>query len=709
MSEVRTGVFVCRCGERMAGMLNLDALAERACALPGVVYAQPLRYSCSPDGLAAIRAAIAEQKLNRVVIAGCAPRALAPRLRRACEEAGLDGQLFDLVDIREGCAWPHAGEPEAAQAKAADLIAMGVVRVALRQVHRLASAQVAPAALVIGGGLAGMTAALALANAGVEVHLVEREATLGGMLRDAHTPSIAGRCAAAFLATKALAVTRHPRIKVWLESRVTEVSGTVGHYTLTVAGGPGSATLDVGAIIVATGAQALRPRGLYRYDGECVLTQAEFERELARHDGAAKRPARGNGDSAGEVKPLRNVVMILCAGQRDDARPYCSRVCCPTALAQALAVKAISPQATVTLVCRELCLPPDAEDEVRRAHRAGVEFVRYALSSPPAVGDGAVEIRDEGGRAARLPYDRVVLATPLVPQTDAGMLAHLLGLAQDGSGFFPAPHYRLRSNGHAERGVYVCGAAHGPAVWNEVIFQATATAFRALRYLRAGTITSHDTVAVVDKKRCTGCGTCVGTCPFGAIALRQDEGLLSRSQVDPLRCQGCGDCAVACPVGAIDVVGSSQAEVWAQIEAALACTAGGEPRILALGCEWSAYAAGELAGARRMSYPAAVRMLSLTCSARFDPACVLWAFHRGADGVFLGACPPGQCHYIAGNRHARERIEALQAMLAESGFDPRRLRLEWVTPDDPGDFVDKITAFTDLVRALGPTPLRVGP
>jgi len=699
MSDVKLGVFICDCGDQIVSILDMDTLERGVRNLPGVAVARRLCYSCSPDGLAAIRSAIAKEGLNRVVVAGCTPRTLEPRFRAACESAGLDDDLFELVDIREGCAWVHQDEPQAATAKAIDLIRMGVARVALRQVSQPVSAEVVPAALVIGGGLAGMTAALTLANAGQPVKLVEREAALGGMLRDVHTLYPDRRNAAEFLAKKVEAVTGHPRIKVLLESHVTDVSGTVGRYTVSV---NGSATFDAGAIIVATGARALQPWGQFRYDGKRVVTQLEFERELQ--------------NTQSTNFPISNVVMILCAGQRNETVPYCSGVCCMGALKQAMEVKAANPtpsganpQANVTILFRDLYLLGEDiyEEELLKAQRAGVKFIRYAPSSPPAVTDEAVEVYDELTNGfCRLPYDRVVLAAPLVPQPDAGVTAHILDIAQDENGFFPEVHYRLRPQNYAERGIYVCGAAHYPVGRTEAEFQAASAAFNALRHLRAGQVASQAPVAVVDEKLCTGCGNCVESCPFGAISMHKREGVLDLSQIDPLLCKGCGNCVVACPVKAISQPLDSDAQVLAQIEAALATASqNGRPRILVLGCEWSSHAAAELAGANKLSYPAEARLIRVGCSARFDPTHILWAFFSGADGVFLGACPPGDCHYVNGNRYAQERFNMLRGLLAESGFDPRRLRLEWITPDDPHDFVSKIADFTALIRALGISPI----
>ncbi|MFH1928468.1 MAG: hydrogenase iron-sulfur subunit [Chloroflexota bacterium] len=703
MSEIRLGVFLCDCGEQIASILDMDTLEKETSRLPGVSVARRLRYSCSPDGLAAIQSAILEEGLNRLVIAGCTPRTLESRFKAACEQADLDDGLFELVDIREGCAWVHQDEPTAATAKALDLIRAGIARVELGQPCQPISTEVVPAALVIGGGLAGITAALTLANIGLPVKLVEREAALGGMLRAVNTLYPDQRSAAEFLAKKIEAVTHHPHIEVMLESQVSGVSGTVGSYTISVNGSAGQendpSAFSVGAIIVATGARALQPRGLFHYDGKRVLTQLEFEREL-----------HGRSITTQSGSLPANVVMILCAGQRNDVIPYCSGTCCMVALKQAMEIKASHPQASVTILFRDLYLLGEAiyEEELLKARRAGVVFIRYAPTSPPSVTRESVEVHDElTGTHHRLSYDRVVLAAPLIPQPDASVLAHMLSIVQDEDGFFPEVRYRLRPQNYAERGIYVCGSAHRPANRTEAELQAISAAFKAARHLRAGIVTSQAPVATVDEKLCTGCGNCVETCPFGAISMQKREGLLDLSQIDPLLCKGCSNCVVACPVKAISSPLSADMQMLAQIDAVLATPPeNGQLRILVLGCEWSSHAAAEIAGARKLSYPVEVRPIRVGCSARFDPTHILWAFLSGADGVFLGACPPGECHYVNGNQYAQERIDTLRELLAESGFDPRRLRLEWISSDDPQDYVHKITDFTSLVRALGPRPVR---
>jgi len=609
------GVFVCDCGPRVAGVVDTEAVAQSARELEGVVLAERLAYSCSKDGLAFIRQAIQAHRLDAVVIAGCTPRTHEGLFRRACATAVAEqtvgqighlspvvGQianlsysqglvLVEMVNIREGCALVHANEPAAATAKAARLVAMAVAKAGYLDPLLHLNVALTQRALVIGGGVAGMTAALALANGGMPVTLVERRAELGGLLRHLSAFYQADAPVAQVLAQKVDAVRAHSLIQVLTHAEVVEVQGTVGKWTVEVSmvsmeettaqrmehpddrtylfsSSPNRLSVDAGAIIVATGAQALRPSGRYEPAGHQVLTPVELD------------------------------------------------------------------------------------------------------------------------------------ALKLVPQADAGRVARLLDLPQDKAGFFAEPRRRLRPGTYAEPGIFVAGAAHHPVDTTEAEFQGYRAGIRALRYLRQGRIECEAAVASVDTRLCTGCGTCPSTCPFGAIALQRGESVLSLAVVDPLRCGGCGNCVTACPPKAISMPLYGDSQVLAQIDAALdprrptpdhrprsavrrLSSVVDVPRILVFGCEWSGYAALELAGARGLSYPANIIPIRLPCSARLDPNHVLWAFLNGAEGVILAGCEPGKCHFGAGNRYARERIERLRHMLADHRFDPNRLQAVWMRPDEP--------------------------
>lgn len=686
-TEAKIGVFICDCGTEIASFIDTQALADRARDLPHVALAQRGLYNCSRQGQQRMKQAIAEHGLNRVVVAGCTPRTHEPLFRAVCEEAGLSGSFFEMANIREQCAWVHPAERERATAKALDLIRMAVAKAALLEERDKVEAEVTPAALVIGAGTAGLSAALTLANGGFPVKLVEQERELGGLVRKLHTLYPTMQRAKEFISERIQAVQSNPNIEVLTQAQILDVSGSVGNYHVAVGGNGREAAFDVGTIIVATGAQPSHPDSLFRYDGRRVITQFELEGKL----------------KAGLVN-AQNIVMIHGA-ERGEERPYCSAVYCMTVLKNAILLKEMNPRARISVLFRDLQTFGElCEDEIVRARQRGINFIHFGPASKSAVKDDVVEVHDLlSGTDLSLPYDLVVLSTPLVASDGVGRLAGLLRLPLDDHGFFPDVHVRLRPRNYIDPGIYVCGNAHYPTDTNECLFQAYTAASRALHHLSAGVVTSEAAVAVVDERLCAGCGTCVETCAFQAISLKRDEGVLSTAQIAPLLCKGCGNCVTACPSKAITLQSSTDRQFLAQISAALAGPRNGQPRVLGLLCQWSGYAAADLAGARHLQYPSNVRLIQVGCSARFDPHHILWAFLSGADGVFLGACEPGECHYVLGNQYAESRIKGLREMLNAAGFDARRVQLAWLKPDEPEEFVTAITDFTASIEKLGPT------
>jgi len=697
-TEAKIGVFICDCGTEIARFIDTEALVDRVRDLPHVTLVQRGLYNCSQEGQKRMKQAITEQGLNRVVVAGCTPRTHEPLFRAVCEEAGLNGSLFEMANIREQCAWVHANERERTTAKALDLIRMAVAKAALLEIADKLEAKVTPAALVIGAGTAGLTAALALANGGFPVKLVERERELGGLVRKLHTLYPTMQQAEEFISERIRAVQRNPNIEVLTEAQILNVSGSAGNYHVTVGGNGHRDTFDVGAIIVATGAQPSHPDSLFRYDGRRVITQFELEGRLKAGPSSALRLRSGRG-----AVDAQNIVMIHGAGEEEQ--PYRSSVCCMTVLKNAILLKKMKPEASISILFRDLqSFGELCEDEIVRARQRGITFIHFGPRSKPVVKDEVVEVHDLlSGADLSLPYDLVVLSTLLVASDGASTLASMLRIPLDDHGFFPDVHIRLRPRNYIDPGIYVCGSAHYPADTNESLFQAYSVASKALHHLSADAVTSEAPVAMVDERLCTGCGTCVEACAFQAISLERGEGVLSTAQIAPLLCKGCGNCVTACPSKAITLQSSTDRQFLAQISAALAGPQNGEPRILGLLCQWSGYAAADLAGARHLQYPSSVRLIQAGCSARFDPHHILWAFLNGADGVFLGACEPGECHYILGNQYAESRIKGLREMLNSAGFDARRLQLAWLKPDEPEEFVTAIADFTASIAKLGPT------
>lgn len=686
--SLKVGVFICDCGTEITSHLDTESLVTAAEQLPHVALSQRMSHLCSRHGLTELQEAIRGAGLNRIVVAACMPRIHEVHLRSACQEAGLNSHLLEMVNIREGCAWVHQTDGEAAMAKALDLVRAGVARASLAEPYEGTKVQITPSALVIGGGIAGMTAALALAERGIPVKLIEKEQHLGGLIRYLHTLYPSGQRASELLNHQIEELRRQPNAEILVDTRVSGVTGSVGNYHVVVTSDGNDRVFDVGAIILATGARVRQPYGLFRYGTSKVITQLELESVLAKGDLHAEQ-----------------MVMILCAGSRDERTAYCSGICCVTALKQALLIKETHPKVRLTLIFRDLYLKGDnAEADIRKAKELGVDFMQYGTEAAPQVTAERVEVYDLlTKRHTNLPYDLLVLATPIVPQKDATVLASLLKMPLDSRGFFPDIRLRLRPGDYAERGIYVCGAAHYPSDIEETTFQASSAAARAFNFLKQEQVVSEGPVAVVDATLCTGCGSCVEICPFQAINLKKQDGLLSISVVDPLLCKGCGLCAPTCPAKAISLQGSSDPQLMAQIKAILSPDQGrNRPLILGMFCEWSAYAAAELAGARHLQYPPHLRIVPLRCAGRIDPYQILWAFLNGADGVVVGGCPPGKCHYVNGNQQAERRVANLIDALATRGFEIDRVRLKWFQPDDASAFVEEISRFAAQIEELGP-------
>jgi heterodisulfide reductase subunit A len=571
----RIGVFVCHCGHNIAGYLDVPALVESARTLPHVVFATDSLFTCSDAGLAEIRAAIAERDLNRVVVASCTPRTHEPLFQATCEEAGLNRYLFEFVNIRDQCSWVHMNDGERATQKARDLIRMGVAKAALLQPLEETELAVQPAAAIIGGGIAGMTAALSLARRGFAVTLVEREPELGGLLRHLDKLYPTGDSAEELVVRTVAEVNAHPHIEVMAPAQVREVRGYIGNYELLVRTRQFDIDMDLplqaGIIVVATGAEELKPAGLYGYgDDPRVITQQELEQRLAANN---------------LQSPISNIVMIQCVGARDEIRPYCGRICCLTAMKNAMLLKERDPQTEVHVLYRDIEVHgTHFEDYYADARKQGVIFTRYTTDEPPQVepDNSRVIVYDEmlGARLA-IPYDLLVLSTPLVPRPGTRELAQMLKVPVDEHGFFLEAHVKLRPLDFATDGVYLCGSAHWPAHLDEAISQAYGAAARAATILSKEQIRASGIVAHVDEYLCRGCERCAEVCEFGAIEfveLEEGAGLFAQpgqtaartvARVNPVLCKGCGACAVVCPTCALQASHFTGEQVTAMIQAAL--------------------------------------------------------------------------------------------------------------------------------------------
>ncbi len=551
--EARVGVFVCHCGINIGSVVDVPALVEYAAGLPGVVHAQEFLFTCSTDSQEQITRVIQEQGLNRVLVASCSPRTHEPLFRATLQKAGLNPYLFEMANIRDQCSWVHAGDHEAALDKAKDLVRMSVARAVLLEPLRQFPTPVEQSALVVGGGVAGMTAALSLARQGFKAYLVEKSDHLGGMARRL-SRTLEGFDVQAYLRRLEEQVRDQGLIEVITGAEVLETSGHVGSFRSRIQVGEQVRRLDHGAVIVATGAREHQPRQFLAGQDPRVLTQLEMHQNL--HQGPDA------------LEGVKQVVMIQCVGSRDQEHPYCSRICCSTAVANALWIKELKPEIEVAILYRDMRTFSLKEIYYRRARQAGVTFVRFDPDQPPQVEakEDALRVRVQDsilGLPLEFRAQRLVLSAAVRPARQAGELASRLKLPLDTDGFFMEAHLKLRPVDFVNAGFFLAGLAHGPKFLEESIAQAKAAAARAATVLSNREMLVGGEVAVVDAERCVACLTCVRTCPYGVPVINR-EGV---AYIDPAACQGCGNCASACPRKLIQVQHHTDAQILAKATA----------------------------------------------------------------------------------------------------------------------------------------------
>ena len=550
----RIGVFVCRCGSNIGGVVDVPGLREYAASLPDVVYAEENLYTCSQDTQVKIRKAIEEYRLNRVVVASCSPRTHEPLFQETIREAGLNRYLFEMANIRDQCSWVHMSQKEDATLKARGLLRMSIANARLVRPLEKQSKGVVRRALVIGGGLSGMTAATGLAKQGFEVFLVEKQGELGGNLRHLYT-TVDGKDVRKFLQELREQVLDDARIKVFLNADIANFSGYVGNFktTLTVGSEAAAYELEHGVTIVATGGDELKPREYLYGEDRRVLTQLELEKGLAT-----------GGINTSE---LREVVMVQCVGSRNEERPYCSRVCCAEAVKNALSIKALNPKTRVIILYRDMRMYGFLEEHYARARHAGVRFVRYEETRKPQVSaaNGALELAAYNPvlrESVSFHPDLLVLSTATVP-ADTVQLAATLKVPRTTDGFFLEAHMKLRPVDFASEGIYLCGMAHSPKLIDESLSQASAAVSRACTILSRETIQVGGVVSVVDQEKCAACLSCVRVCPYNVPTINAE----GAAEIEVAKCQGCGLCASECPAKAITLQHFTDEQIIARCEA----------------------------------------------------------------------------------------------------------------------------------------------
>ena len=559
--EPRVGVFVCHCGANIGRVVDVPAVVEYCKTLDNVVYATEQLFSCATDSADSITETIKEKNLNRVVVAACSPRTLEPLFRDTLREGGINQYYFEMANIREHCSWVHAREKEDATQKAKDITRMSVARACLLDPLQEIDLPVNKSALVVGGGIAGMTCALSIANQGHEVHLLEKESDLGGMARNIHY-TLDGMDVQTYLSDLVRTVYQHPSIHVYTDATITEATGYVGNFFTRVKSERGASDIKHGATVIAVGAEAYTPTEYLCKEDDRVMTNLELEDRISK------------GEES--IIGAQSLVMIQCVGCRQEDRNYCARICCNQSIKNALKLKKINPQMDIYVLFRDIRTYGFAEDYYREASDNDVKFIRYEPDDKPQVEAAQAEGRSVLrvavsdpilGKKLAIDADYISLAAAVIPPEGNGEIAQLFKVTLGPDGFFKEAHVKLRPVEFGTEGVFLCGTAHYPKHIPETINQSYGAASRALTLLSHDTVTVSGSVCAVKENDCVSCGACITACTYGAIDFRETpQG--RKAWVNPVLCKGDGVCNAKCPTNAIFLKHFTDEEILCQIDTA---------------------------------------------------------------------------------------------------------------------------------------------
>ncbi len=782
IGKPRIGIFICHCGLNIAGTLDIKALVKFSKTLPDVVVAKENRYLCADPGQEIIRKAIKESKLNRVVVAACSPRMHEQTFRRTISEAGLNPFLLEIANIREFSSWPHSGQPEEAMEKSKDIIKMAVAKARLLQPLTRIEVPVTNKAMVLGGGIAGISAALDLAEMGIKVYLVEKSESIGGHMAQLDKTFPTLDCSICIEGPKMVDVGRHPNIQIISFADLVGVSGFIGNFHVKVRKNPryviaqnctgcgecrdtcpieypnpwdmnlgvrkaisvpcdqavplvytinrdyciecskcvdvcGSrdaidfeqkpedVEFDVGAIIVSTGYDVYFPLdkpqlGYGKYPN--VITSLEFERLIL-----AAGPTGGKVIRQSDGKKPDRIAFIQCVGSRDIRKySYCSNFCCMYSLKHAIQLKEKYKQDIEVYVFYIDIRSPGKgyEDFYTRARNLWVNFIKGVpteIEEDPKTNNLSINAVDLVlGKMVNVEVDMVVLATAAIPKEGTENVARILNLTRGQDGFFMESHPKLKPMDAASDGIFFAGACQGLKDIPASVTQGSGAAARAATVLMKPTWKIEPLISIVDPTKCKNvkakCGICAEKCPYKAITIKENEA----ATVTTANCHGCGTCVAECPSDAITQMHFTDAQIMAQIRAALEEKP--EGKILAFLCNWCSYAGADLAGTSRFEYSPSVRVIRVMCSGRVARNFVLEAYRLGAGMVLIGACHlPYDCHYISGNVEMKARTDTLQNVLTKLGLSSERFRVEYISASEGVRFAELIKEMDGNMKTLG--------
>ncbi len=552
----RIGVFICHCGINIGGTVDVPEVTKYARTLPNVVLADRNLYTCSADTQTIIKEKIEEYNLNRVIVASCTPRTHEPLFQSTIREAGLNKYLFQMANIRDQDSWVHMDQPEAATRKAKDLVRMAVNKARKIEPIKTIKLSVTPKALVIGGGISGMTAALNLAEQKFETYLVEKEADLGGHATHIYK-TLEGKDVQKYLSELSEKITSNEYIHVYTNSEIIDIDGYIGNFTTIIGQGEEKIEREIqhGVVITATGAQEYEPKNYLYGENVNVIKQSTLEKLL---------------NTTNKIQNFNKIVMIQCVGSRNEEHPYCSKMCCTQAIKNAIIIKKVNPNAEVVILYRDIRTYGFKEIYYRKARESGIIFLRYDKDNPPIVSEHdsllKLEVTTPNQEMININSDLVVLSAGIIARGEENeQLAKLLKVPLNDDNFFLEAHVKLRPVDFATDGVFVAGLAHCPKPIEDSISQANATVSRACTILSKDGIEAAGRVGVVDPSLCTGCGQCVDVCAYNAVDLIEDRRFGTIASINEALCKGCGACSGNCRCSAIDILGFTAEQIHAMI------------------------------------------------------------------------------------------------------------------------------------------------
>jgi heterodisulfide reductase subunit A len=771
---MKIGLFICDCGKNISGTINNEKLIEYFTDYPDV-YVFREQYLCSEAGLKEIKEQIEEKEIDRVVVAACSFKLHGPLFRKTIEKAGINRFLISFANIREQNSWVHTKQPQKATQKAIDQIKMAIAQVRLLTPLKVQKVDVVPNILIIGGGIAGIKAALVIADAGYKVYLVERESTIGGHMAffDKTFPTL--DCSICILGPLMSEVNEHPNIELMTYSEVKKVEGYIGNFTVTVTKKPRfidedecvgcfdicrevcpidiedtfypRKAIDVpypqaipllptiieeecigckacaqacdrdavvfdqepqdiqikaGAIIIATGLKTFDPSILAELNYQKyqdVITTLQMER-LLNNDG----PTNGKIVRPSTGKPPKTVSFMLCVGSRNKKinHDYCSQVCCNASIKQAVLLKKELPDVNINIYYTDIrAVGKNCEEFYNRAREEfGIRFIKSNISAiiKSDTSDELI-VRGEDILEDKLFEHRTelaVLAVGIEPAAGTEELSQILNISQDPFGFLLEKHLKVKPSESSVNGIYIAGAIQGPKDIPSSIAQAESAASKAIALISKGSVELDPHIVYYNPEKCDMCRLCENICNFGAIKFENNELNLIKEN-----CSGCGACAAMCPNDALYIPGFSKEQIDAQIECAIE-EKKEFPLIVAFLCNWCSYAGADIAGVSKIQYPSNIRPIRVMCTAMLDPSLVFESFFHGADGVLIAGCYPQDCHYDTGFIKANTRYNSIREILAESGINEKRVRIESVSAGEGEKFSRVVSEFKEEIENLGP-------